>query len=1144
LVILSATIHADRFVKYFESALGGLVWHRDFQECHKSFGYECIWPNGPPLEPESAIAAVADKVVDLLRTTHDGGILAFLPGEQEIKGAIDQIVRKIGRGIGDRTEILPFYSALEQAEIERAKSPAKAVTKHGETFIPRRVVIATNMGETSLTFPDLVHVVDSGLIKESFWDPATRAETLPTQWHSQAGCRQRWGRAGRNRAGFVYPLYTKDQFDRFEPFTRPAIEREALDDALIKATRAGVTDFQGFEWLDRPAQLEIDRVKAVVGARRLVDQDGDPTALGSEVFDLYDRIGRFLGDGAAKALDMASLLILADRYGCLVEAVTFLVLLPHIGDALYRRRKGLFVFDSIWSVAKRDRVARTQASLRAGCNDDLDLALKVTALYEGLVVAGRTYGGKTWADECGVNSEVVDAALQARDDLLGAFVRNARDRGVRALDLELAERVRLLVAHAWPDKQVSISAHGSWRSSEAFSGTLSRHTLANEWPIGTAGVVASFGRALDQHRPAGGTPVASALVRLPREMQTGPGSEPIAIRIHAQRELSDRQTVTPRMIADQKYPVGKCFPAALPPEQLVYPEAALTYDVRHDLSYSRECESCVSIWESAASQPVAVLSAHPIPSPNVLANPGDSVAVTFVRTVSFPPDESTSDFVCRTATNAFYYVAVQDLSISPWNPSLNAYVGTDRSLTYIGSRTDGSPILSQLHEVERSWAEIRQRSRYWGTVTSVDIGEDNSTQVGIQIQDPADSKVCHAGLFFPKAAHARLGEFKPGDAVYYSFRTTRESSWAVPMDRSALIQPAVAEALKSYGISIDGDQCRINRRLTSAEMYRAILGVPEGEHLIRKAHRVTHFFDIDNDSIDTDASLAVASALLEDSLTVWDEAWTKDRASIRERIKALRASLGTAASSYYCARLVRAVLDGAWKIQDLRYQTEERAAKASRLAVRIREIEGKHSEWIIRTQTRIANLSEWSVTNHSETKRREYSQYLAEAKAGLAKGKLETQATLGRMAAELREIERDIPAAKAELGKLRAAGRPVFDLSGRGITSGRSSSVSENSVKSASKQSTGRPSAHIPKTQKERRVSFREDQIRTLSARKSPGFLRTILRMSSRESIIEEVSAASSVTIDVLGRSALIIRGPSEAAIMRAERTLRERLGG
>jgi HrpA-like RNA helicase len=168
-----------------------------------------------------------------------------------------------------------------------------------------------------LTIPDVVHVVDSGLIKESSWDSATRTEGLQTRWHSQAGCKQRWGRAGRNRPGIAHQLYTKEQFESFELFTRPAIVREALDDTLIKATRAGVTDFDSFEWLDPPDKAEVDRVRNVVSARHLTDSDGDPTKLGSEIFDVYQRIGRYLGDGAgssARTLDMASLLLLADRY--------------------------------------------------------------------------------------------------------------------------------------------------------------------------------------------------------------------------------------------------------------------------------------------------------------------------------------------------------------------------------------------------------------------------------------------------------------------------------------------------------------------------------------------------------------------------------------------------------------------------------------------------------------------------------------------------------------------------------------------------------------------------------------------------------------------------------------------------------------
>ncbi len=130
------------------------------------------------------------------RPQKGGGILIFLPGVAEINRACNAL-----RGIGS-LHVLPLHASLETKEQRRVFAGAP----HGK----RKVVIATNVAETSITIDDIVAVIDSGRVKETSFDPQNNMRKLEETWASRAACKQRRGRAGRVQAGKCYKLYTKN----------------------------------------------------------------------------------------------------------------------------------------------------------------------------------------------------------------------------------------------------------------------------------------------------------------------------------------------------------------------------------------------------------------------------------------------------------------------------------------------------------------------------------------------------------------------------------------------------------------------------------------------------------------------------------------------------------------------------------------------------------------------------------------------------------------------------------------------------------------------------------------------------------------------------------------------------------------------
>ncbi len=262
------------------------------------------------------------------------------------------------------------------------KSPAVIVATFDEIKPPypkginqiitdRRIVVSTNLAETSLTVDGIVYVIDSGLILHKEWDVNLFLESFKASWHSQDGCKQRWGRAGRVRNGWAYPLYTKQQFEGiknkrgeyekkgFEEHTVPEISRAPLEAVVLSAKKAGVDDVINFPWIEKPNEKELKRAIEILKARKVIDADGDLTSHGEVVGKIGDKP------------DVGHLLILADQLNCAIEVATFIPMMES------NVRGGLLRWHHQWDGHTRRQVRKIHDSLRFGCKDDLEFYLKL-----------------------------------------------------------------------------------------------------------------------------------------------------------------------------------------------------------------------------------------------------------------------------------------------------------------------------------------------------------------------------------------------------------------------------------------------------------------------------------------------------------------------------------------------------------------------------------------------------------------------------------------------------------------------------------------------------------------------------------------------------------------------------------------------
>ncbi|MFT4229259.1 MAG: ATP-dependent RNA helicase HrpA, partial [Microbacterium sp.] len=199
-----------------------------------------------------------------------GDVLVFLPGEAEIRDAMDAVRGMYAKDTAP-TEVLPLFGRLSAAEQHRVFEPSRVAG------VRRRVILATNVAETSLTVPGIRYVVDTGTARISRYSSRTKIQQLPIEAISQASAQQRSGRAGRTAPGVAIRLYGEDDFDRRPEFTEPEILRTNLASVILQMLSLGFGDVESFPFLTPPdsrgvrAAFDLLVELGAVRDRRLTD---------------------------------------------------------------------------------------------------------------------------------------------------------------------------------------------------------------------------------------------------------------------------------------------------------------------------------------------------------------------------------------------------------------------------------------------------------------------------------------------------------------------------------------------------------------------------------------------------------------------------------------------------------------------------------------------------------------------------------------------------------------------------------------------------------------------------------------------------------------------------------------------------------
>ncbi|WP_060903927.1 ATP-dependent RNA helicase HrpA [Streptomyces europaeiscabiei] len=238
-VITSATIDPERFSRHFGDAPIVEVSGRTYPV---EVRYRPLLEEEGDDADRDQITAICDAVEEL-QGEGKGDILVFLSGEREIRDTADALIKKQYRF----TEVLPLYARLSHAEQHRVFQPHTG----------RRIVLATNVAETSLTVPGIKYVIDPGFARISRYSHRTKVQRLPIEAISQASANQRKGRCGRTSDGVCIRLYSEDDFEARPEFTDAEILRTNLASVILQMTAAGLGDIEKFPFIDPPDHRNI-----------------------------------------------------------------------------------------------------------------------------------------------------------------------------------------------------------------------------------------------------------------------------------------------------------------------------------------------------------------------------------------------------------------------------------------------------------------------------------------------------------------------------------------------------------------------------------------------------------------------------------------------------------------------------------------------------------------------------------------------------------------------------------------------------------------------------------------------------------------------------------------------------------------------
>ncbi|MEU7488726.1 ATP-dependent RNA helicase HrpA [Streptomyces sp. NPDC042319] len=396
-VITSATIDPERFSRHFGDAPIIEVSGRTYPV---EVRYRPLLEEGAEaannLEGDRDQVSAICEAVDELQAEGPGDILVFLSGEREIRDTADALTKRLNRGgaLARETEVLPLYARLSHAEQHRV------FQRHST----RRIVLATNVAETSLTVPGIRYVIDTGMARISRYSYRTKVQRLPIEPISQASANQRKGRCGRLSDGICVRLYSEEDFESRPEFTDAEILRTNLASVILQMTAAGLGDIEKFPFIDPPDRRNIkDGVQLLEELGAVDPKQKDPKKR-------LTQMGRKLSQLPVDPR-LARMVLEADRNGCVREVMVIAAGLSiqdprerpadkqQQADQQHARFKDetsdFLAYLNLWRYVREQQKALSSSAFRRMCRNEFLNYLRIREwqdIYTQLRTVAKTMG--------------------------------------------------------------------------------------------------------------------------------------------------------------------------------------------------------------------------------------------------------------------------------------------------------------------------------------------------------------------------------------------------------------------------------------------------------------------------------------------------------------------------------------------------------------------------------------------------------------------------------------------------------------------------------------------------------------------------------------------------------------------------------
>jgi ATP-dependent helicase HrpB len=290
IAVMSATLDADPVARFLDAPV---------IRC-EGRAFDVAVEHLPERTDAPLEALVSSALKRLIREGLDGDVLVFLPGAREIRRAAEACAAIAER---EGLALMPLHGSLSPAEQDRALAPADR----------RKVVLATNVAETSVTIEGIAAVIDSGLARVASHAPWSGLPTLRLSPISRASAAQRAGRAGRTRAGRCLRLYTRGDHDARPEHDTPEILRADVAETALELLASGEVDLDSFPWFERPRPQALEAARALLAKLGAVDARGAVTAIGRRMLDfpLHPRLARLLVEAEQRGVGREGAIVAA-----------------------------------------------------------------------------------------------------------------------------------------------------------------------------------------------------------------------------------------------------------------------------------------------------------------------------------------------------------------------------------------------------------------------------------------------------------------------------------------------------------------------------------------------------------------------------------------------------------------------------------------------------------------------------------------------------------------------------------------------------------------------------------------------------------------------------------------------------------------